>query len=153
MIARTYYVEMPNPEGGDVALDIVVELPGSQSEPIDSGNSPAGWVGSGGSYYEVRGRPLRLPVQVGDAGFVPRFNLGWSLSVVPVGTGAEQQFLPGVQISESLQASLNATPLTDPSYGPVIRLSGTAGDVSGLVYTVHLLVMEAKDEDRTSTGT
>jgi len=153
MIARTYYVVMPEAESGNVALDIVVEgFPGSQADPIDAGNSPAGWNGGNGSYYEIRSRPIRLPVEVGDDGFVPRFNLGWLCSVTPISTIAALA-LPGVQFSASLQASLNATPLTDPSYGPVIRLAGTAAAVGGMALTVQLQIMEAKDEDRASTGT
>ncbi len=145
MIARTYYVEMPIAVGesdpGDI--DIVLELPGEQADPIDTGNSPAGWVGATGSYYEIRGRAVRLPVQVGDAGFVPRLNLGWSISVAAYGAGAA----PAYELSASLQSSLDATPLTDPSYGPVLRLKGTA-DTGGQQLVVNLLVMEAKDEDR-----
>ena len=152
MIARTYYVVMPT-SGGNVALDIIVEgFPGSQDDPIDIGNAPAGWNGGNGSYYEIRSRPIRLPVQVGDAGFVPRLNLGWLISVTPIGTAAALA-LPGVQLSESLQASLNATPLADPSYGPVIRLAGTSAAVGGMALTVQLLIMGAKDEDRTDSGT
>ncbi len=152
MIARTYYVEMPTSEG-TAAIDIVVEAyPGSQDDPIDAGNSPAGWNGEDGSYYEIRSRPIRLPVEVGDAGFVPRLNLGWLCSVTPSG-GAAAAAMPGVQFSASLQASLNATPLTDPSYGPVVRLSGAGSAVGGLAFIVQLLIMEAKDEDRASSGT
>lgn len=156
MIARTYYVVMPVHEGegsGPVALDIIPEaFPGSQDDPIDAGNSPAGWNAAlGGSYYEIRSRPIRLPVQVGDDGFVPRFNLGWTFALTALGT--TNIAVPGVQFSESLQASLNATPLVDPTYGPVIRLSGLSTDVSGGAYLVQLQIMDQKDEDRASTGT
>jgi hypothetical protein len=149
MIARTYYVVMPAAVGeatpGD--LDIVVELPGTQAAPVATGNAPAGWVGATGSYYEIRARPLRLPVVVGDAGFVPRLNLGWSLSVMPYAAGA------GVphQLSASLQSSLDATALTDPSYGPVIRLKGSV-ETGEQQLVVNLLVMEQKDEDRNAAG-
>ena len=156
MIARTYYVVMPVHEGegsGPVALDIIPEaFPGSQGDPIASGNAPVGWNATlGGSYYEIRSRPIRLPVEVGDPGFVPRFNLGWTFSITAL--GVNNIAVPGVQFSESLQSSLNATPLPDPTYGPVIRLAGLSTDVSGGAYLVQLLIMEAKDEDRASTGT
>lgn len=152
MIARSYYVVMPTAEGGNVALDIVLEaFPGSQSDPIDSGNSPGGWNGGNGSYYEIRSRPVRFPTTTGDDGFVPRLALGWTFSITPLDT--VQQTVPGVQFSESLQASLNATPLADPSYGPVMRLGGAAGTIGGLAYLVQLQIMQAKDEDRTESGT
>lgn len=146
MIARTYYVTMPAAVGeaapGDI--DIVLELPGTQANPVDSTNAPAGWVGDTGSYYEIRGRVVRLPVVVGDAGFVPRLNLGWSISVA---TYNDVGAAPAYALSASLQASLNAAPLADPAYGPVLRLIGRV-DTAELQVVVNLLIMEAKDEDR-----
>lgn len=152
MIARTYYVVMPTAESGTVALDIVLEAyPGSQGAPIAAGNAPAGWNGGNGSYYEIRSRPVRLPVKSGDDGFVPRFRLGWTYSASRVGTA--DGAVPGVQFSETLQAALNSTPLADPTYGPVIRLSGLQANVGGGAFVVQLEIMQAKDEDRTDTGT
>ncbi len=154
MIARTYYVVMPSAEGGDVALDLVIEgFPGSQADPIDTANSPAGWNGGNGSYYEIRSRPVRFATgHAGDNGFVPLFNLGWTLSTARYNDDSGSGMI-SVELSESLQASLNATPLTDPSYGPVIRLSGPASEIGGTAFVVHLQIMQAKDEDRASSGT
>jgi hypothetical protein len=133
---------------------------------VANGNAPAGAWGTNndGSYYEIRARPFRVPVLAGGApptaaqialGFVPRLRLGLTLSVVPLAT-AIQTDVPGVQLSSSLVPALSITglavpALADPSYGPVIRLTGGA-NTAGKFYLVTLAIMEAKDEDRNAAG-
>ncbi len=133
---------------------------------VANGNAPSGSWGTNndGAYYELRARPLRIPVLSGGApptaaqisnGFVPRMRLGFALSVVPVATGIQTD-VPGVQLSSSLVPALGITGLTlaalaDPSYGPVIRLTGGA-NTAGKTYLVTLAIMEAKDEDRNAAG-
>lgn len=154
MIHRTWFVLMPVSEGGNVSLDIAPEAwPGTQDNPIDAGNSPAGWNGAaGGSYYEIRGRPVRFATgYAGDDGFVPLLNLGWSLSVVRYNDTTDTT-VPTVVFSESFQASLNVTPTADPSYGPVIQLTGPAASLGAVPLLVTLQIMQAKDEDRSNTG-
>lgn len=163
MIHREYIVKMPT-TAPTTPLDIIVQgYPGSQDAPISvaGGTTPVGWSGSDGAYYELRGRPLRLPVlaaagQMG--GFVPRLNLGFTLSILPVKTAIVTD-IPGVQLSQTLDSlastdigpTINIPVLADPAYGPVIRLTGGAA-TAGTYWILHLLVMEAKDEDRSATG-
>lgn len=154
MISRTYVVQMPDGEGEASPLDILVlNDPGTVDDPALGA--------SGGAYYELRGRPLRIPVlaAAGQAnGFVPRLTLGFSIAVTPISTAAVAAF-PGVQLSASLidLASTDSGPtiavpaFPDPAGQPAIRLTGSAG-TAGLVFTVCLLVSEATDEDRSGTA-
>lgn len=153
MNTRTYVVKMPT-SVSTTPLDILVQnSPGTQAAPVVAGGD--------GAYYEMLGRPLRIPVLAAagaSAGFVPRLRLGFSLSIAPIKTAIVTD-LPGVQLSASL-ASLSSTDsgptisvpaLADPAGGPAIRLIGGAGTAGG-VFVVTLQVLEAKDVDRDSTG-
>ncbi len=151
MITRTYVVQMPE-ESPTAPLDILVEsAPGSPDAPIVAD----------GIYYEWRGRPLRIPVLAAagvSEGFVPRFRLGFTVTITPIAATVIAD-LPGVQLSESLASlastdsgpSLNIPTLADPGGEAAIRLTGSA-DTSGLFYLVMLMCPEAKDEDRSNTG-
>lgn len=163
MIHRTYIVKMPN-ETPTTPLDIVVEAyPGSQAAPISLAASPVtapvGWSGDDGAYYERTARPLHLPnkLSLGASQFIPAFLLGWSLTMYRINTAVVTD-LPAVRLSQSLVNDLSSgdglivsAPLTDPSYGPVIRLTGGANTASA-IFVVHLQVMQARDNDRLSTG-
>jgi hypothetical protein len=148
MISRTYVVQMPG--GGEAGhqLDILVQDdPGTQSDPV---------VLSSGAYYEVRGRALRIPVLAAagaSAGFVPRLQLGFSISVTPIGDTVTS--IPAVQLSASL-ASLASTDtgptiaipaFADPNGQPAIRLTSDTDSDAGF-FVVSLLISEQKDEDR-----
>jgi hypothetical protein len=161
MIHREYIVQMPN-SVATVPLDIVVEgFPGSSDAPVNAANSPVGWSGGDGAYYEWTGRPLRLPVKAADGstgGFIPRLTLGFLVTITPI-AAALSVAVPGVQLSQTL-ASLASTDtgpsmpiptLADPTYGPVIRLVGDTSS-AGAFYVVSLQVMEPKDNDRSPTG-
>lgn len=161
MIHREYIVQMPA-EPATTPLDIVVEgFPGTQDAPVNTANSPIGWTGGDGSYYEWTGRPLRIPVtaaQGATAGFVPRLTLGFLVTITPI-AAVLSVAVPGVQLSQSL-ASLASTDvgptiaiptLADPTYGPVIRLVGDTSS-AGAFYVVGLQVMEPRDNDRSPTG-
>lgn len=159
MISRTYVVVMPEAESA-TPLDILVQDdPGTQADPVVAGGD--------GAYYELRGRPLRVPVEAGasppsaaavGAGFVPRLRLGFSLSVVPLASAIVTD-VPGVRLSESLisLASTDGGPLinvpsfADPAGGPAIRLTGGA-ETAGVFFLVSLVVNEAKDEDCDAQG-
>lgn len=134
-------------------LDILVQNnPGTKTAPVVAGGD--------GAYYELRGRPLRVPNPVGSAGPVPRLRLGFSLSIVQVLAAVSGTF-PGAQLSASLAAlaagsTIPVPTFTDPAGGPAIRLvGGTIGEAStaGQIYIVSLLISEPKDEDRDPTGT
>jgi hypothetical protein len=159
MISRLYVVEMPT-ESPANPLDILVEsLPGSKDAPALPGD---------GSYYEWRGRPLRVPVHSGGspataaaiaAGFTPRLRLGFHVTITPY-VGALAVDIPGVQLSVSLAGDLSSTDagpsmpipaLADPAGEPVIRLTGGV-TTAGLFYLVALMCPEGKDEDRSSEG-
>ncbi len=149
MITRTYVVQMPGSETPTAPVDILVQsAPGTTNAPVISGGT--------GAYYEVRGRPLRIPVlaaQGQGAGFVPRLTLGLAVSLVPLSTAANGPDLPGVQLSASLAslASLDGTiaipAFADPGGQPAIRLTGSA-NTEGHFYLLTLQVPEGKDEDR-----
>lgn len=149
MISRTYVVQMPSGESPATPLDILVQSdPGTTDAPVVAGGT--------GAYYELRGRPLRIPVlaaQGQSAGFVPRLNLGFSLSLIPLSVAVGGPALPGVQLSASLAslASVDGTipipAFADPGGEPVIRLTGSA-DTLGLFFLLALQVAEGKDEDR-----
>lgn len=177
-IHRTYIVEMPGTSFSGTPLDIVVAYPGSNSAPIAypaAGGTaqtapPTGWAAGDtafdGAYYEWRGRPLDIPVlsTAGGSlasgitnGFVPRARLGFTLSITNILTSGVA-VLPVVQLSRSLVGSLqdsagvlNVAALSDPAYGPVIRLN-TDNASAGLIYVVNFSIYEAKDEDRDPTG-
>lgn len=150
MISRLYIVKMPT-EVNTTPIDILVENdPGTQDDPVVAAGD--------GAYYEWRGRPIVLPNPAGDSSFVPRFRLGFEVSVSPY-SNAIVTDLPGVQLSESL-ASISSTdggPLISvPSFpdpaGPAIRLVGGVG-TAGKVFMVSVQIPEAKDEDgAVSTG-
>ncbi len=144
-----YIVKMPT-SVPTAALDILVRTPGSQAAPVVAGGD--------GAYYEVRARALVVPTPVGSPGYVPRFRLGLSLALVPVGA---QPFAigPGAQLSASLALlsstdvgpTINVAAFPDPAGGPAIRLvGGTAGELStaGTIYIVSLILSTARDEDR-----
>lgn len=160
MISRTYVVKMPSTPDTAAPVDILVQnQPGTQAAPVVTAGDAA--------YYELRGRPLRIPVESGGApptaaqiaaGFVPRFRLGVALSITPI-RNAIAGVSPGVQLSSTLASlastnvgpSINVPALADPAGGPSIRLIGGAA-TSGLFFLVSLQVPEAKDEDREGTG-
>lgn len=154
MISRTYIVEMPADSAVLNPMDILVTNdPGTQGAPVLSA--------SGGAYYEVLGRSLRVPVlaaQGQSQGFVPRLRLGYSLSIVPI-SPSNGAVLPGVKLSASLASlastdgglRINVPAFPDPSGMPSIRLTGSA-DTDGAQYIVSLLCVEAKDVDREGTG-
>lgn len=150
MIKRLYVVKMPT-SVPTTALDILVtNNPGTQSVPVVAGGD--------GAYYEWRGRPLRVPNPSGTTGFVPRFRLGFAVSIAGYGA-ADVTDLPGFQLSASLASvsSTDAGPtisvptFADPSGKPALRLVG-GGNTAGQVYLVTLLVMEPKDDDRDPNG-
>lgn len=157
MISRLYIVKMPT-EVSTNPVDILVETnPGSQGAPVVSG--------SDGAYYEWRGRPLSLPNPASDpTTFIPRFRLGFEVSVTPYGT-AMSEAVPSVQLSASL-ASVSSTDVgptisvpafPDPAGGAAIRLiggvdGGTGVTTAGRVFMVSVQIPEAKDEDRNPTG-
>jgi len=153
MIVRTYVVKMPD-EVSTNPVDILVQnSPGSQAAPVVSGTD--------GAYYEVLGRPFRIPVLAAAGvagGFVPPLRLGFSIAITPLGSAIVTD-LPGVQLSASL-ASLSSTDsgptisvpaFADPAGGPSLRLVGGAGTAGG-IYVVSLFVAEAKDVDRSGTS-
>lgn len=174
MLHRTYIVRMPLDND---ALDIMVEgpvgftssgavaAPGTQpTVAVQLANAPAGWLGNG-AFYEVRSRPLRLPQRAllpsgsANPAFVPRFALGWTLSIISLNTAVFS--LPPTQLSASLIGAnglaitgLAPALLADPTYGPVIRLHGGSGEtpVGGVIFAVHLQVATERDEDRTTGG-
>lgn len=152
MIVRTYVVKMPN-ETPTTAVDILVQnSPGTQSAPVVAGGD--------GAYYEVLGRPFRIPVlaAAGQAGgFVSPLRLGFSIAVTPYSTAIATD-LPGAQLSASL-ASLSSTDagptisvpaFADPAGGPSLRLTGDTG-TAGKVFLVSMFVAQARDADKSPT--
>lgn len=174
MIHRTYIVKAPTTS--DV-LDIVVEGPvGFTSTaaattpgvkpyaPVQLSNAPVGWNGTDGAYYEILGKTLGVPLKALISGsanpaFVPRFRLGWGISFVSLDASILSA-APSVLLSQSLVGNLGTTDgtivlatLADPSYGPVIRLTGLSDEgFLGQLFALHLRVMEPKDEDRNPIG-
>lgn len=159
MISRTYVVKMPTSSPATPVDILVQNAPGSQSAPVVAATD--------GAYYEWRGRPLRIPVLSGGsppstaaiaAGFVPRFRLGFTVSIVRIAAAIVTD-LPGAQLSSSLAAlsstdsgpTISVTSFPDPAGGPAIRLIGGTGTAGG-VFQVTLECPEAKDEDREGTG-
>jgi len=170
------------------SCDIIVALPGSRALPVAGSaiypgaavtEPPAGWLVQCGNaaYYEVRGRSLPLPTEVGDPGFAPRVQLGGYISVVGLQSpndAAAQLSGEGVQIPfVSLSASLSANigtaanaaiwgdyvnTFADPSYGPVIRvwnsftLHTDDGELEDPLYLVSVGIAEIKDEDFEASG-
>jgi hypothetical protein len=170
MIHREYVVQFINVGSSYFPpCDIMVEVPGLQSKPVASASAygagnvtPAStdWATACGAnaYYELRGRPLRVPVKSGAVGFTPRFQLGYHISTVPIHrTGEDAAIItfPRVALSASLAATpgdanviQNVPALADPTYGPIIRLSVPSGDSSAAkLYLVSLDVFEDTDED------
>ena len=153
MIVRTFVVKMPT-EVSTNPVDILVQNnPGSQSAPVVAGTD--------GAYYEVLGRPFRIPVlaAAGQAGgFVSPLRLGFSIAIAPLGSAIVTD-LPGVQLSASLAslASTDSGPsmaipaFADPAGGPSLRLTGGIA-TAGLFFLVALFVAEAKDTDRSGTS-
>ena len=185
MLSRTYIVKIAGTalQVPIAPCDIMVEgVVGTQALPV--GNSafygaanvtaaPADWIAACGSnaYYEIRGRTLRIEKRaavLAAGGFVPRFNLGWKLSVHPliaVGPDACNLLLPIVSLSASLigtpgNAVVMPEPSTfdDPAYGPCIRINANTSpgafgvDTTPRIYAVHLNVFERKDEDFCNVG-
>jgi hypothetical protein len=163
-IRRTFLVKMPTVSGLSPYLDILPEGPvGDPSAPVrktPAGGTtpPNGWqpfTSDDGQFYEIRGRTIRFETVDGDAGFVPRARLGWTLAVTCI-DGGDCNIPPVAQLSRSFlgtppdAAFVNIT-FADPAYGPVIRLSNSP-DTEGGLYSVNLELAEAKDEDRTPTG-
>lgn len=178
MLHRTYIVQIAGvrEQGSVVPCDIMVEdLVGSQLLPVASAAfygapnvtpAPVAWVNACGdnAYYEIRGRKLRLEHRTAAgaaAGFVPRFNLGWRLSVYPLASAhgdAANLLLPIVSLSASLintpgDANVITEPAAfpDPTYGPCIRVNANSSAIgvstAPRLYAVHLGVNERKDED------
>lgn len=161
MINRTFICRLPN--AGGVNLDIAVQnAPGSRSAPVGSGGSAASAVN--GAYYELRGRSMRFPqpALVGGApnpAFVPRANLGWSLSCYVWGELTAE--VPGIILSSSIVNTLASTEsggpiinppsLPDPSYGPTIRVLNNANTINRIAI-VHFSIFENKDEDRDTSS-
>lgn len=165
MLQRTYVARLDNPltPGTYAPLDILPCGPvGSKALPISAanGNAPAGWAAACGlgSFYELRSRVI-VAARSGTAGFVPRFALGWQITVTPYTTtavevvAAQPNYVPLVGLSASLVGSgsnalINAglTGLADPAYGPTIRLFNNVNTAGGL-YLVTLLVFDSQDED------
>lgn len=123
MIHRQYVVKLPIPiEQLAGSCDIIVELPGSYTNPVADGigaypgatvtQPSAAWIAQCGdaAYYEIRARSIPLEMIVGDPGFTPRTRLGGYISVVGLQSpnnlarqlaGAGIQ-IPFVSFSESL---------------------------------------------------
>lgn len=152
MIVRTYVVLMPD-EVSTTPLDILIQnAPGTQAAPTVVGDA---------AYYEVLGRPFRIPQLAAagaNGGFVPPLRLGFSVGITKI-SSADVVELPGVQLSASL-ASLSSTDVgpsisvpafPDPAGGPSIRLTGAPG-TAGAIFIVSLFVAEAKDVDRSGTA-
>lgn len=183
MIHRTYIVKLSSEDiRGFLGLDIVVAVPGTRLLPVADPGSygagnvtapPAGWVAANGpdaAYYEIRGRALRLEQVAGQAGFTPRLNLGFHLSVTALNDAAGNagQFggvnqVPYVTLSESLAPPPGANaaiwgayvnPLPDPAYGPVIRLWNAISlhSEASPIYLVDFRIAENKDEDFNTLG-
>jgi hypothetical protein len=154
MITRTYVVKMPEEVATTPLYILVTDDPGSQDAPVVAGTD--------GAYYEIRGRPLRIPVLASEGpseGFVPRCRLGFLVSVTAFNTSSPV-VMPRAQLSESLTQNLSSTDsgptisvptLADPSGSPAILMLGSTGTEGG-VYLVTLMCPEAKDEDRSNTG-
>lgn len=149
MISRTYVVLMPSSETATTPVNIFVQdQPGTIDAPISQGSA---------AYFEWRGRPVRFETTSEDDGFVPRLRLGMSVSVVPLVSVATpiSTVVPSVALSESLVPDLSILTvpvLADPSGMPAIQLTGSAATAAH-AYLVSLEIMQAKDEDRTDTGT
>ncbi len=141
MITRAYVVTMPEGEAAATPVDILVQDdPGSPADPV---------VGVG-SYYEVRGRPIRFETVEADGvvgGFVPLMNLGMMFAITSIGNVPAP--VPAVQLSESLStlgADIGAA-FADPNGLPAIRLTGS-GDTEAGVYLVTVQIAQAQDEDK-----
>jgi hypothetical protein len=189
MIHRTYIVGLSTGVGtqqGDAYpnLDIAVRVPGSRAAPVlDPVLLPAvtpytpppnGWAGGAiingyGWYYEIRSRALRFEALAGAAGFTPRTNLGFHLSICGLqdfgDLALNGNLLPTLSLSASLAppivANTNlstayAVAFPDPSYGPVIRvhnlLSLHVAETPNSVYLVNFMLAENKDEDFSTLG-
>lgn len=161
MINRQYIVLNPTDVGATPLLDIVLEVPGTQSAPVSSAvggtTPPSGWNGGNGAYYELRGRPIRFPIKSGQSGFSPLARLGFLLSVLPfTGPGTVIANQPAVTPSLSVTGDLDAGPgpiinpanLADPTYGgiqrPVLRFSCNS---NSQIYLVNFTIFGAQDED------
>ena len=164
---RLYTVLLPTDIQADPFLDIQIEGP--------VGPDPQA-VGADGFYLEWRNRPLRVPQKAllvgggANPAFVPRFRLGYQLSVVAHDLNAPT--LPALFLSASLVGPVvfnQAGAVTaggDPWGGaaglpdlvdaaghhvPIIRVQNVAGSAAGL-FRIYLGINEAKDEDRNDTG-
>lgn len=167
MIHRTYILMLPST--ASIPIDIVLTLPGSQTAPVAAGGGagktapPAGWNGADGAYYEWRGLPVRFETLVGatpppnGSGFAPRGRLGWKITTHCLNSTVVTQ-IPEVLPSPSVIATLGGAggiptiALTEPSYGPVIRVVNTVASGQSTVWAVHLDLFEVKDDDRSPTG-
>lgn len=166
MLNRTFLVKMPSNASTMPYLDILPGGPvGSPSAPVKiaAGGTtpPSGWqvfagpVSGDGQFCEWRSLILRTPILFGATGFVPRFRLGWHTSIYLADTASTAVATPSVVHSQSLVGALvspfDVETVADPSYGPSIRLMNAA-TVQGKTYVVHVLVAEAKDDQRSPTG-
>jgi len=166
MINRTYLVLMPSVASTMASLDILPRGPvGTVLLPvrIAAGGTtpPTNWQVFGatvgdGQFCELRGRPVPFSALLADgaaAGFMPRLALGWQISVHNVDTSSAG--VPQMQMSTSVMGDLpspfSVSHLTDPAYGPVIRLLNAAA-VQGRMFVVTLGIAQQRDEDRAETG-
>lgn len=147
---RVYYFQLPNDP--NTAIVIPVEAPGSPEAPVAVGT---------GFFYELRGRPLRVPTRYGQPDFTPFLRLGFSYSVMPVGGIVGVETIPAVFFSQSLIGDVvvsvaGATTAGDnnvPDSGtqPTIFIDNAAALVNRR-FRLCLSVAEAKDEDGSPVG-
>jgi hypothetical protein len=188
MIHRAYVVQLDQGNGQSYPpCDIIVSLPGTPAAPVTNPAvfppgtpltpAPSAWVAActqahavTAVYYEIRGRALRIEKTFGQAGFVPRTNLGFHLSVCTLSAASGGQFnaansLPMLSLSASLAVGPGAAAvfsggsgygpaLADPSYGPVIRVwnSSILHSEADPIFLVNLAIAENKDEDFQALG-
>lgn len=165
MIHRAYIAKLGTNDATD--LEIIVTNPGLRSAPFGGLNNAAGSA-TIGAYFEIRDRPIRVPVLVGQTGFVPRCALGFHLTMQRL--DAEQAPNADIQILQlseslvgprpsSLLSSTDAVPLipdtltavVDPTAGPCIRLNNHS-TLAGHIFLVNFSIFEAKDEDYNPDG-
>ncbi len=183
MIHRQYVVKMTPSIQGFLPLDIAVRIPGARTAPVADQaayagsvvtQAPAAWVAAcctGGWYYEIRGRAVRVENLAGTAGFTPRLRLGARVSVVALQDANNQALISGSVPPFTFSASLAPDPiaqplmgteivgvLADPTYGPVIRLQngvflvGQGQGQHAAYFLVSLGIAENKDEDWANLG-
>lgn len=169
MINRSYLVVMPTNPSSMTSLDILLRGPvGTVAAPvrIAAGGTtpPTNWqvfgaVNGDGQFCEWRGRPVPFSTLAADlaaGGFVPRLALGWRLDVHAVDSASDGCVVPptlllSASLIGTMVAPFLAMNLTDPAYGPVIRLLNSA-DVAGRTFVVNLGIAQQRDADRSATG-